>query len=88
MIQEESLEETGVPRNRPDVSIDTVGLICPYPALETQKALRRLEKGQILEVITNNEPTAEKSIPFLCEQSGSNFRVRREGDRWRILIWK
>jgi tRNA 2-thiouridine synthesizing protein A len=85
MASQEELEEF---QEEPALRLNTVGLICPYPALETQKALSRLEKGQVLEVITNNEPTAKKSIPILCERSGAVYRVIEEDDRWRILIRK
>ncbi len=70
------------------MSLDTVGLICPYPALETKKALKALERGHMLEVITNNEPTAKRSIPIICEQGGYTFTIVEEGDRWRIQIRK
>ncbi len=89
MALTKSLEERSPEhREKPDISIDTVGLICPYPALETKKALDGLEKGQLLEIVTNNEPTAKKSIPILCEQSGCTFEMLQEGDSWRILIRK
>jgi tRNA 2-thiouridine synthesizing protein A len=85
MASGEELEEF---QEEPSIRLNTVGLICPYPALETQKALRRMEEGQVLEVVTNNEPTAKRSIPLLCEQGGSAYRIIEEGDRWRILIRK
>lgn len=72
----------------PDVSLDTIGLVCPLPALRTQQALGKMQGGQVLEVITNNEPTAERSIPILCEKAGATFETFREGDRWRFLIRK
>lgn len=72
----------------PAIRLNTVGLICPYPALETQKALGRMKKGQVLEILTNNEPTAKKSIPLLCDQAGSKYKIIEEEDRWRILIRK
>ena len=76
------------PEGEPAIRLDTVGLICPYPALRTRQALEGMEPGEVLEVVTNNRPTAEKSIPVLCEQTGATFQTFEEGDRWRIRIRK
>ncbi len=86
MAAVEELHEEALPE--PAIRLNTVGMICPYPALETQKALKELQEGQVLEVITNNEPTATKSIPLLCERAGAAYGVIQEGGRWRILIRK
>lgn len=86
MAAVEELHEESLPE--PTIRLNTVGMICPYPALETQKALKELEEGQVLEVITNNEPTATRSIPLLCVRAGAAYRVVEERDRWRILIRK
>lgn len=34
-----------------DVVLDTSGLICPFPIIETKKMMSSLHKGQILKII-------------------------------------
>lgn len=73
---------------KPSVVLDTRGLVCPYPALKTTQAVVTLEPGGTLEVLTDNEPTAVKSIPVLCEDRGLAYLVIPEEHQWRILIRK
>jgi TusA-related sulfurtransferase len=68
--------------------LDTRGEICPYPFIRTKDALEALPPGGVLEVLTDNRPTAERSIPRHCEEVGAAYAVRREGDVWRIRIRK
>jgi tRNA 2-thiouridine synthesizing protein A len=49
--------------------LDASGLQCPIPALRTQKALRRLDPGDFLEVICT-DPMAEIDIPALLFKTG------------------
>lgn len=67
----------------PDYTMDIKGETCPYPALKTLEALDSMQKGEILEVISdctqsiNNIPTDAKNHGYdvLCvEQDGTNIR--------------
>lgn len=44
--------------NRPedtyDITLDVSGLLCPYPLIETKKALNLLSQGKILKVISTD----------------------------------
>ena len=59
-------EETYVLFGKPVKHLDLTGLVCPYALLDTKKALRTLEVGEILEVRTDNQNTAETSIVNMC----------------------
>lgn len=49
--------------------LDMSGLLCPLPVLKTQKALRSLEDGMVLEVMTT-DPGAVADFQCLAEQDG------------------
>jgi len=49
--------------------LDMSGLLCPLPVLKTQKALRSLEGGMVLEVMTT-DPGAVADFQCLAEQDG------------------
>ncbi len=74
----------------PDQSIDICGKICPYTLIETRDSLKRLSKGQILEVLCDYEPAAENTIPNFCRNKGCPFEVEvvKGGKLWRIKIEK
>jgi len=90
----EAAEATGVVGDEalreahPSRVLDTRGLVCPYPALQTTQAVAALAPGETLEVLTDNEPTAAKSIPLLCKDRGLRYLVIPEQSHWRILIRK
>jgi tRNA 2-thiouridine synthesizing protein A len=37
-----------------DRHLDTSGLLCPYPLLETKKTLHQLQTGQVLKITTTD----------------------------------
>jgi TusA-related sulfurtransferase len=75
-------------REQPDRQLDTTGLICPYPALEVAKALPQLGEGELLEVTTDSEVSATKSIPLLLEKQGFSYVVFRRDALWFIRAAK
>lgn len=75
-------------QEKPFKSIDVKGQVCPYPLIETRNALKELAADQILEVITDNEPSVQETIPLLCEKKGYPNEVIAENNYWRVLIRK
>jgi tRNA 2-thiouridine synthesizing protein A len=49
--------------------LDATGVDCPIPALRTQKALRKLASGDVLEV-SCTDPMAQIDIPALLFKTG------------------
>ncbi len=74
----------------PDRSIDIRGKICPYTLIETRDSLKKLSKGQILEVLCDYEPAAENTIPNFCRNKRCPFEVEviKGGKLWKIKIEK
>ncbi|OEC97871.1 MULTISPECIES: sulfurtransferase TusA family protein [unclassified Rhizobium] len=66
--------------NSPDIEIyDLRGLKCPYPAIKTEKRLRRMASGATLTVETT-DPLAVIDIPHLCNEKGHTLLVSEKTD--------
>ena len=72
-----------------NASIDTKGLNCPQPLVETRKKLRKMQKGEVLEV-TGDHGVSKKEIPMAMQQSGEEVLLVEDkpDGSWRILIKK
>ena len=53
-----------------DQVLDASGLNCPMPILKTKKALKQMEPGQILEVISTDAGSVKDLVAF-CNQTGN-----------------
>lgn len=66
--------------------VDVMGETCPVPLVETRKAVRKAEPGDIIEVV-GNHPASKKEIPMAVESLGLELlSVEGEDDNWRIKI--
>lgn len=61
---------------------------CACPLVKTNEALRALEPGEVLEVITDHPPVANELIPGFCRHQCCPTQVTETDDVWRILIRK
>lgn len=48
-----------------DSSLDTLGLRCPEPVMLVRVAIRKLQVGDVLEVIAD-DPATTRDIPSFC----------------------
>ncbi len=69
-------------------TLDTRGLLCPYPYIQARQALAALPRRSQLEVLTDSEPTAMSSVPILCEQNGYTYTREKAGEAWRLVVTK
>lgn len=73
-------------------SVDTTGMACPYPSFESVKAMSLLNNDNnngCIEIITDSEESAFKSIPSVCQKRMWQFLVLEEvKGLWRIRIKK
>lgn len=53
-------------------TLDTSGKCCPMPIVETNKAMKGLVLGDILEIIATDTGT-QKDIPSWCERTGQTL---------------
>lgn len=49
--------------------LDTSGLCCPMPIVHTNKAIRSIASGGLLEILAT-DPGTENDIPSWCERTG------------------
>ena len=69
-------------------TIDVRGLLCPFPILKAEENIRKLEVGQILEILAT-DPKTKKDIPAWVAKKG--HRLLLMDDEWisiRFLIKK
>ena len=70
-------------------SVDSRGMACPYPSFESVKAVNTIKPGDVLEVLTDNEESALRSIPSVCDKRAWEFLVLQESkELWRVRIKK
>jgi tRNA 2-thiouridine synthesizing protein A len=69
-----------------NIKVDCVSETCPVPLVETRKALRKAEEGDIVEVI-GTHPASKKEIPMAVKSLGLELiDTQEEGGVWRIRI--
>lgn len=55
-----------------DLTADVVYMMCPMHLLKLDEMMKMLEKGQILEILTDYDGALE-DIPKWCEKTGNEF---------------
>jgi len=69
-------------------SLDTSGKCCPMPMVDTNAAIRRLQNGEVLEIIATDPPT-QSDIPSWCGRTGNELLGSESaGGRFRYLVQK
>lgn len=71
---------------KPDMVLDTSGKCCPMPMVETNKAIKTLAPGGLLEVIAT-DPATRMDIPSWCKRTGHELVGSREEEgvfRYRV----
>lgn len=74
---------------KPDQFIDCSGLICPMPIVKTQRAIKKLELGQVLEMIST-DPGAVPDMQAWENQTRHEILLSEETDdgKFRFLVKK
>ena len=71
-----------------DQVLDAKGLNCPLPILKAKKALKTLEAGKILEVLST-DPGSVADFAAFCRTTGNQLvEQNEEGGVWTYLIRK
>jgi len=71
-----------------EVTLDCTGMRCPRPIVEMAKAMRRMDNGQVLELLAD-DPVAKNDVPAWCQMTGHDFLGRQDEDkRFRFLVRK
>lgn len=62
-----------------DKTIDCKGLNCPMPVIKTKKALKELQAGQTLEMLST-DAGAKSDIPAMLRRTGDELLEVKEAD--------
>jgi tRNA 2-thiouridine synthesizing protein A len=77
---------SGKEDNMAEIKVDCSGETCPVPLVETRKAIRKAQKGDIIEV-TGTHPNSKKEIPMAVKAMGLELLgMEEEGGVWKIRI--
>ena len=72
----------------PARTIDTSGTLCPYPIVETARAIRLLAPGEVLCVVAT-DPGIQTDMPMWCRSTRhEHLATVREGRTWRSYVRK
>ena len=69
--------------------LDVTGTLCPLPILLAAREMRKLQPGDLLEIV-GDDPGICEDMPIWCERAGHRLleMVEEEGDRIRSLVEK
>ncbi len=67
-------------------TLDVRGMYCPGPVMETAKAIKQVQVGEVLEVLAT-DPAAKRDIEAWARRTGQQIlEITQEGGVTRILI--
>lgn len=68
--------------------LDTFGLLCPMPIIKTAARVKRLNKGDVLKVLSD-DPGIKEDMPAWCTTSGNELIAIDElGDEFHAYVRK
>ena len=68
--------------------LDVTGTLCPLPILLSAREMRKLQPGDLLEIV-GDDPGILEDMPIWCERAGHRLlELVEEGDRIRSLVEK
>lgn len=74
---------------KPDKDLNIRGLHCPYALLEVKKALKTVDDGKVLKVISDERHAVLKSIPNFCRLKKLEYEIFDiEIELWHVFIRK
>ena len=72
---------------KPTKTLDVRGKICPYPDMDTMTTLKKMEKGEILEVLLDYPLSVERIPRNLKKQKHKLLSVEKlDGPNHRLYI--
>ena len=72
----------------PDHVLDALGLKCPLPILKAKKIIKKMNSGEIMELLSDDRG-AKADIPVLLRKTGCTLLgLNEEGQKLTFLIRK
>lgn len=63
-------------------------MVCPYPSFEAVRALSAARAGEQIEILTDNEESAMKSVPTVLSVRNVKCQVEAKEGYWVIRFSK
>ena len=77
-----------MPRDHLHHHLDVLGLFCPLPILLAAREMRKLQPGDLLEVV-GDDPAIREDMPVWCERAGHRLvEMEDEEGKIRSLVEK
>ena len=77
-----------MPDFKSNKTLDTIGLYCPVPLMQTRNEMDSIEVGEILEVLAD-DPAAEEDLKRFAKRTGHEIvKFEAKEDHIRFLIKK
>lgn len=72
----------------PERTIDTSGRLCPFPIVETAKAMKGMDAGAVLLVLAT-DPGIAVDMPMWCKATrNEHLGTFQEGAAWKSFVRK
>ncbi len=72
----------------PARTLDTSGRLCPYPIVETAKAIRAMADGAVLLVVAT-DPGIALDMPMWCKATrNEHLGTFQDGGAWKSFVRK
>ncbi|RMG20966.1 MAG: sulfurtransferase TusA family protein [Methanobacteriota archaeon] len=69
-------------------TVDARGSFCPGPMMELVRAIKAVEVGQVVDLISSDKGS-ELEIPKWCEKAGHKLlEMKKEGDATHYIVQK
>ena len=71
-----------------DVTINTVGQLCPMPIILTSKKMKEMKSGEILEVLSD-DAGIKKDMPAWCNSTKNEYiGLIEENSTYKVYVRK
>jgi len=77
-----------VGQDKPHRTVDTSGTCCPEPLMQAHRAIKTMQPGQVLELIST-DIGSRMDIPAWCGRTGHELlRTKEDGKTFRYYVRK
>jgi len=66
-------------------TVDTRGMQCPRPIIETKRALKEADNGESFDVLIDNETSLRNVCKFL-DDNGCSYQSQKKTGYWRLTV--
>jgi len=71
-----------------DESLDCFGLMCPMPIIKTAQAVKKMKKGQVLEIVATDKGI-KQDMPAWCKTTGNEcLAIEDQGEEIKVYVRK